>query len=234
MKELLTKEGADLNRPYEKCLSYGASALTDAELIAVIIRCGTRGQSATELAQKILRLPSGGSGLLGLCTLSAKDFMQLPGIGEVKAIQLMCVGELSRRIASLGARRGMQCSHPEDVARYYMEQLRHEEKEHVICMLLDTRLRFIGEEKIALGTVNQAACSVRDIFIAAVSRRAFAVLLVHNHPGGDPTPSADDIETTKKVEEAGRLLSIPLIDHIIIGDQSYVSFTESGLIQHGN
>ena len=234
MKELLTKEGADLTRPYEKCLMYGASALTDAELIAVIIRSGTKGVSAPELASRVLALSGNGIGILGLCRLSAADFMKLPGIGEVKAIQLLCIGELSRRIASRNTRAVMRCNDPQDVARYYMEQLRHEPKECIIVMMLDTKFRLIGEECISVGTANHAILSVREVFSAAVSRRACAILLIHNHPGGDPSPSEDDIDTTKRVLEAGKLLEIPLVDHIIIGDQSYVSFQESGLIPHGN
>ncbi len=234
MNQLLTKEDADLSRPYEKCLMFGAAALTDAELIAVVIRSGVKGKSATELAQKVLELPSSGSGLPGICHLSASDFMKIPGIGEVKAIQLMCVGELSKRIAQQRMRRRMQCTNPADVAEYYMEKLRHEEQECIICMMLDTRMRLIGEECITRGTVSQSLLSVRDVFLCAIRHRAVRVMLIHNHPSGDPTPSEEDIEVTRRIVTAGEILDIPLVDHLIIGDMRYVSFVESGLIQHGS
>lgn len=231
MKDLLTREGADLDRPYEKCLMYGASALTDAELIAVVLRSGTRGVSALELARKVLALTKDGSGLTAVCSLSAADYMTLPGIGEVKAIQLMCIGELSKRIATRRSRTLLKCTDPEAIAALYMEQLRFDPQEHLISVLLDTKMRMIGEERIAKGTANAAIISTRDIFLAALRHRAVALLLIHNHPSGDPSPSGQDIALTEKVRRAGELLDITLVDHIVIGDGSYVSFAENGLIE---
>ncbi len=227
---LLEKKGADLSRPYEKCLMYGASALTDAELIAVIIRSGTPGLDASGTAERILRLAGNGKGLTGLCRLSVSDYTSIPGIGEVKAIMLLCVGEISKRIATQTVRSGMRCTDPCDVAAYYMEQLRHDDQENIVCMMLDTKLRMIGEERISRGTATTTVVSPREVFMAALRHRAVAILLVHNHPSGDPAPSEADVEVTIQMKEAGELLGIRLVDHIVIGDRRYVSFRESGVL----
>ena len=230
MKSLLREESGGCDRPYERCLRFGAGALSDAELLAVIIRTGTKGMTAVELAEKILRLSKAESGLGGLSRLSVPELVALPGIGEVKAIQLLCIGELSKRIAVSGARKLLRAKNPETIASYYMEQLRCDDQENIICMMLDTKLHFIGEERITRGTVDASLLSTRDLFLAALRCRAVNIILIHNHPSGDPTPSRQDIVLTEKVSKAGELIDIKLIDHIVIGDRSYVSFAESGLI----
>ena len=217
----------DTQRPYEKCLRFGASSLTDAELLAVIIRTGTRGCDSVQLASKILSLSEGGIG--GLTCVTIPEMLQLDGIGEVKAIQISCIGELSRRIASAQARKRVRAADPATVADYYMEQLRHDEQENIICMMLDTRNHIIGEERIARGTVDTAVLSTRDLFLSAMRFRAVSIILIHNHPSGDPTPSDEDIELTERIASAGELLDIRLLDHVIIGDCCYVSFLESRL-----
>ncbi len=234
MKQRLTEKGADLSRPYEKCLMYGASALTDAELIAVILRCGTKGKDAVALADSILKLSPVRDGVGGLASLSSADYMEVEGIGEVKAIQLECVGELSKRISQATARKSVSLSEPETLANYFMESLRHENQENVLCVMLDAKLRIIGEERITRGSATMSVISPRDIFMAAIRHRAVSIALIHNHPSGDPTPSPADLEMTERVCEAGRLLEIRLIDHIIIGDMCYMSFLENGYIDAGS
>ncbi|HUM82523.1 MAG TPA: DNA repair protein RadC [Lachnospiraceae bacterium] len=233
MKELLTRENADFDRPYERCLLYGPAALTDAQLLAVIIKTGTKGYPAIRLAEKILDLSKEQKGLLGICHLTIPELMTIPGIGEVKAIQLKCVGELSKRLATYKARNVLSFSDPCSIAEYYMEQLRHDEKESLIAMMLDTKNHLIGEECVSKGTVNSTVLSSRELFLSAMRYRAVSIILVHNHPSGDPTPSHEDKCMTKKIYEAGELLEIHLLDHIVIGDRCYISFSESGLLHSG-
>lgn len=217
-------------RPYEKCLAYGAQALTDAELLAVIIRSGASGISAVHLAEQILKLNRQDSGLLGIHHLSMSELKELRGIGEVKAIQIKCIGELSKRIARTAARERLTFDEPASVADYYMEFLRHEEQEQMICMMLDTKNHLLGEEKLSKGTVNTSAISPRELFLAALSYRAVSILMVHNHPSGDATPSREDILLTQRVKRAGEMLGIYLLDHIVIGDCTYCSMKQEGLL----
>ncbi|MDD3338215.1 MAG: DNA repair protein RadC [Lachnospiraceae bacterium] len=221
IRELLPED-----RPYEKCLASGTESLTDTELLAVIIRTGTKGMSAVALADRILNLSCSNEGLLGICHLSRQELMELPGIGLVKAIQIKCIGELSKRIATKRARKALSFTQPLSIADYYMEQLRHEEQEQMICMMLDTKNHFIGDEIISRGTVNASLISPREIFLLALRYHAVHLILIHNHPSGDATPSEDDRILTRRICEAGDLLGISVLDHIIIGDHQYMSFRE--------
>lgn len=212
-------------RPCEKALKYGAGALSDAELLAVMLRCGTRHENALSLAGRIL-YGSSREGLLGLLHLSMEELMAIPGVGKVKALQIRCIFELSRRIAR--ARNPEKpCFHNAgSIAEYYMEELRHEEQEKVLLLMLDTRGRLLADKVISIGTVRAALISPREIFLTALSYRAVAVVLLHNHPSGDPTPSSEDILLTETVAESGEMLGIKLLDHIVIGDGRAVSIRE--------
>ena len=216
-------------RPYEKCVRLGAQSLTDAELLAVLLRTGTVGSPSVHMAEEILSLSKDRKGLLGLHTLSLAQLKSVKGIGTVKAIQIKCIGELSKRIAQTTARKGLQFTQPGTIAYYYMERLRHKEQEELICMMLDTKNHLLGEEMIFKGTVNGSFVSPREIFLTAMSYHAVGILLVHNHPSGDPTPSQADLDVTQRIAEAGELLGIPLLDHIIIGDCKYLSFRQQGI-----
>ncbi len=218
------------DRPYEKCLALGAEALTDSELLAVIIRCGVSGCTSLELARQILSSPLNSQGLLGIHHLSMKELMEIRGIGTVKAVQIKCIGELSKRMASLEARELLDFANPDTIADYYMELLRHEEQELMICMMLNTRNQLLGEEIISKGTVNSSIVSPRELLLAALRYHAVYLIMVHNHPSGDPTPSKEDVLLTRRVEEACKLVDIPLLDHIIIGDKRYLSFHKEGLL----
>lgn len=225
MKSLPVEE-----RPYEKCIANGPSSLTDAQLLSVIIRTGTQGVTSEELARQILHLSSRESGLTSICHLSLQELMKLPGIGQVKAVQILCIGELSKRIASTQAKKRILFDDPSTIAQYYMEQLRHEEQECMICMMLDTKNQLIGEKMISKGTVNASLVSPRDIFLSAMQYHAVHIILVHNHPSGNPTPSQADILLTERMKQAGALMDIDLLDHIIIGDCVYTSFCELDLL----
>lgn len=218
------------DRPYEKCLRMGPQALTDAELLAVLIRTGAAGISSVTLATKILNLSKDKEGLLGVHQLSVEELMKLKGVGRVKALQIKCVGELSKRIAQTSARRGLSFHTPQTIADYYMERLRHEEQEFMICMMLDTKNHLLGDEVISKGTVNASLVSPRELFLAAFRYHAVNIILVHNHPSGDSTPSKEDVLITKRIGEAGDLIGIHLLDHIIIGDCQYTSFCERDIL----
>lgn len=210
-------------RPYERCLESGPEVLSDLELLAVLLRSGTQGCSALELARKVLKLCPYEEGLGGLSRLTLPDLQQLPGIGPVKAVQICCAGELAKRIARKQHVRRPQFRDAFSIAEYYMENLRHCEQEHVFGMMLDTRNRLLGEEEISRGTVNQSLFSPRELFLKALSYHAVHVILIHNHPSGEAEPSREDLEITKKTFEAGELIGITLLDHIIVGDQCYTS-----------
>lgn len=216
-------------RPYEKFEEKGAAALTARELLAILLRSGTRRESALELAGRLLEECPGNS-LQGLCALSAEQLKSLPGIGRVKAIQLQCVCELSRRIAKEAAAPALRFTDPKAIADYYMEDFRHKGREELMLLLLNGKNRLIGDQVISRGTANGAFSTPREIFVEAMRRQAVYVILIHNHPSGDPTPSAEDILFTGQVFQTGEMIGIPLLDHIIIGDCCYVSFRERGIL----
>ncbi len=217
--------------PYERFLSLGAEALTEAELIAIILRTGTRSCPALELAQKVLSLGKGSEqGLNSLHHLSVKELMTIPGIGEVKAVKIKCLAELAIRMARQKASFSLRFDRPDTVADYYMERMRHLEKEIILLLLLDNKLNLIGEYMISQGTVRASLLSPREVFVEALRCRACYLMLLHNHPSGDPYPSREDINITQKIKEAGKLMDIPLVDHIILGDNHYMSLKEEDLL----
>lgn len=217
--------------PYEKFLKHGPEALNEAELLAIILRTGTPKCSALELAGKVLSLFQGREGgLNGLHHISLKELMDIPGIGEVKAVKLKCIAELSIRMAKERAAVSLSFRSPSTVAEYYMETMRHEEKEKVLLLLLDNKLQLIEEYVVSVGTVNASLLSSRDVFMKALRCGAANLMLLHNHPSGDPSPSKQDIFITKKIKEAGELMDIPLTDHIILGDGCYISLKEAALL----
>ena len=226
------KELPETLRPYEKCIRWGAEVLTDSELLAVILRCGTEGCNSLELGTSILELTetSAYPGLLGLLHLSVEDFMKIKGIGKVKAIQLKCIGELSKRMACAAARPALSFQNPQSIAKYYMELLRHEEQELLYAMFLDSRNHFLGDKLLSRGTVNATLITPREVFVEALKKHAVSLILIHNHPSGDPMPSPCDMEVTQRIQESGEMLGVHLLDHIIIGDQKFVSFREEKLL----
>lgn len=225
------KQLPEEQRPYEKCFTQGESALSDSELLAVILRSGTQGKNSLTLAQEILKVMEKSSypGLTGLLHISVQDLMKINGIGRVKAVQLKCIGELSKRIARNAARPQLVMNSPASIAAYYMEELRHEEQEVVICMMSDVKGHFLGDKILTRGTVTGSMVTPREIYMEALRRHAVSLILIHNHPSGDPTPSPDDVQITTRIYQAGELIGIHLLDHIVIGDQKYCSFREEGL-----
>lgn len=220
MKEMLAEE-----RPYEKCERFGAGSLTDIELLAVLLRTGTKGENSLELARRLL-YPGDGAARKGETHLqdwTKDDLLRIHGIGKVKAIQILCLCELSKRMSQLSAREELDFSKPGTIAEYYMEDMRHRKQEYMKLLMLNSKSRFIGETDVSKGTINMSVVSPRELFIEALQKNAVYIILLHNHPSGDPSPSRDDILVTRRVKEAGELIGIELLDHIIIGDNCYVS-----------
>ena len=219
------------NLPYEKFLSYGAETLTDSELLAIIIRTGTHEMNANALGEKVLEAAGRyGNGLFGLYHIPLQELMKLKGIGKVKAIKLKVLAELCVRMSQRKAKESLSFLQPESIAAYYMERLRYETVEHILLLLFDSGLHLIEEILISTGTVNASLLSPREVFIHVFRAHAVSLMLLHNHPGGNPMPSKNDIDITKRVSQIGRTIDVPLLDHIIIGDNSYFSFKEGGLI----
>lgn len=219
------------NLPYEKFISYGSKSLTDSELLAIMLRTGTRGMNARALGEKVLSETARyGNGLLGLYHIPLQELCRIDGIGKVKAIQLKTVAELSTRMAQAKAKSSLSFHSPASIADYYMERFRHESVEYIMLLLLDSGLHLIGERILSKGTVNASLASPREIFIHALQVQAAGIMLLHNHPGGNPVPSENDIRITRRVREIGVLTDIPLYDHIILGDNKYFSFSESNLM----
>jgi len=216
--------------PYDKYLRLGPEALTDVELLSIIIRNGTKTQDAISLASKILSMCDEDNRILGLQRLSYEELISINGIGKVKAMCLGCIVELSKRISMQGRKKELCLNKPETISAYYMEKFRHLERENVFVLLVDTKCNLIKEITLTIGTVNSSILSARDLFICALKNKASGVIILHNHPSGDPSPSKCDIQITSKIKKAGELIDIPLLDHIIIGDRDFYSFKNTGYI----
>lgn len=222
------KKLPESEKPYEKCFSRGAKELSDAELLAVILRTGTRELNSLQTAQQLL---CGGEGnLLNLVTMTQEEMQKIPGIGQIKAAQMKCVAELAIRIARTKRAVRLSLNQPESVAEYYMETLRHETKEKLVLAMFDAKCSLLGDEVISVGTVKHSLVSPREVFLKALQYKAVHIVMLHNHPSGDPAPSEADMLVTKRIAACGEMLDISLADHIIIGDNSYISFREKGLL----
>lgn len=217
--------------PYERFLRFGPENLTETELLAIIIRTGTKDCNALQLAEQVLSLSKyPKEGLLGLYDVSLKELQAIKGIGEVKAVKLKCLTELTMRMSAATAKKGDCFNSSGQVADYFMERLRHKKTECVILVCLDAKSQMLSEQKLSEGSVRMSLISPREIFLTALQYNAVNILLVHNHPSGDPTPSRADRELTANVKELGDKMDIPLLDHIIIGDKRYISFKEALLL----
>lgn len=217
-------------RPYERRMRHGAEQLSDRELLAVLLRTGAKGRTVLELAGELLKLSPEKEGFTGLRRRSLEELSAVRGIGKVKAVQLKCVLELARRMAREEAGQGIFFRTPAMIAEYYMEDLRHLEQEVLLLLMLNQKGRLLREKYMFKGTVNASMVSPREIFLEALSSRAVQIILLHNHPSGDASPSREDLNATRRVAEAGELLGISLADHIIIGGHTYVSFREKNYL----
>ena len=215
-------------RPYEKLEMYGTKSLTNAELLAIIIKSGTREETSINLAGRILNLNNKDKDDLSfLRDISIEEFMQIKGIGKVKAIQLKAICELSIRMSKPSNYKKIQIKEPKDVAKLLMNELRYEKREIAKVIILNNKNIILKILDISLGGSNFAVICPKDILSEAIKMEAPKIILVHNHPSGDPTPSKSDYNMTEKVNKAAELMGIQLLDHIVIGDMNYISiFTE--------
>ena len=234
MKNTECTKGMDTqhdDKPYERFIRYGPDTLTDAELLAIIIRTGTHEDDSTEISKKILALKKHPGGLLGLHYLTVQDLLEVRGIGMVKAVRIKCISELVKRMSKSKALQNLKMDKPSTVADYFMEELRHMQTECILLLMLDNKNRLLSSEIVSKGTVNTSLLSPREVMITALHNHAVSIILLHNHPSGDPSPSQQDVLVTLKVNEASQLIGIPLLDHIIIGDNRYISLKEQNLFQ---
>ncbi|CAM4488625.1 RadC family protein [Paenibacillus typhae] len=212
-------------RPRERMMHYGAESLSQAELLAILLRTGTRRESAIHIAQQLLR-HSGG--LRGLADLSIEELTNIKGIGPAKAVQLKAGIELGRRMANSRLTEPVIIRSPQDAAEILTEQLRYLQKEHFVCLFLNTKNHVIAQETLSMGSLNASIVHPREVFRAAMKCSSAAIICAHNHPSGDPAPSPEDISLTTRLVQAGEIVGIDVLDHLIIGDSRFVSLKEKG------
>lgn len=223
-RRLTIKELPEDERPRERLLARGPEALTDAELLAIIIRDGTPRESALDLARRLLHK----FGSLRNMRHRSLTEMRVPGIGPARAAQVLAALALASRIAENPLRRGGKFTSSREVFEHFHARLRFERRECFACLLLDIKNRILKEVEISTGGLSAALVNPRDVLKAAVAESAAGMIIVHNHPSGDPEPSADDIGVTRRIKEACDLTGIRLLDHLIIGEESYVSLADRG------
>lgn len=227
MEHLTLKElPADL-RPRERFLRFGPGALSDTEIAALILRTGTREETALDLGARVV---TAFGGLPGLARARIEEIMDLRGVGESKAIALKAAVELGARAVSLSGESKAEIRSAQDAARLLIPKLSHLDREHFVTVLLDTKSRVLDVVTVFVGTLDLVLFHPREVFKEALVRSCGGLLLSHNHPSGDPTPSPEDIEITHRAQEAGRVLGINVVDHVIIGDNRYVSLRQLGFL----
>jgi DNA repair protein RadC len=227
MESIRMKDVPEEERPRERMISLGAEHLSNVELVALLLRTGSAGESVITLAQRVLSYTGG---LKGLAKISLQELVDLKGIGMAKAVQLLAGVELGRRICrSLPDERPV-IRNPEDAAYLVMDELRYLQQEHFVCLFLNTKNQVIHKKCVFIGSLNSSVVHPREVFKEAIRHSAASIICVHNHPSGDPTPSREDIEVTERLVQAGYLIGIEVLDHLIIGDQTYFSMREKGII----
>ncbi len=214
-------------RPRERLMQDGASVLSDAELLGILIRTGSRQDTAVQLAERILVEING---LHELPRVTADEIKKVKGFGPAKAVTLLAAAELAKRLSNRFRVEAVTVSSPGDAAGLVMEEMRHYQKEHFRVVMLDTKNKVLGIEDISIGSLNTSLVHPREVFRPAIRKACASVILVHNHPSGDPTPSREDLDVTRRLCEAGKLMGIEILDHVVIGDGRYLSFREKGLL----
>lgn len=219
------KQLPETERPYEKLEQYGEKSLTNAELLAIIIKSGTKEETSVQLAQRILTLNENEdkNNLNFLRELTIEELTKLKGIGKVKAIQLKAVCELATRMNSIEYYKEIKVCKPQDIAEILIEKMRFEKQEILKVAMLDNKNKILKIKDVAKGGGNFVTATMKSILNEAVKIEAAKIILIHNHPSGDPTPSKADLEFTKNVEQASKILGIQLLDHIVIGKMKYTS-----------
>ena len=216
-------------RPREKLLQYGASALSDIELLAILLRTGTTSKSVLHLAEDVLAQYKD-KGLAAIMHISPQEIASIHGIGLAKAATVVAAVELGRRLSERAAQTLEKVEGPEDVARYVIPSLRFEQKEHFLAMFLDIRNRILTLSTISVGSLTSSIAHPREVFREAIRYSAASVILVHNHPSGDPAPSREDIQLTKQMMKAGEIMGIPVLDHVVVAGDNFVSLKEANCL----
>ena len=214
-------------RPREKLIRYGAETLSNNELLAIILRTWCKQEGIISLCSRII---SECGGLNGLLTASAEEFMKLKGVGNAKATQLLALIEISKRLRGFKSGEEYKITAPKDVAQYLMEDMRYLKKEYLKLIMLNTKNVIISIKDISIGNLNSSIVHPREVFYEAIKKCSASVVICHNHPSGDPTPSKEDINITTRLRECGKLLGIEVLDHIIIGNGTYISLKEKGML----
>ena len=222
---LLLRDVPSEERPRERMLQFGPQALSHAELIAILLRTGTHKESAVSLANRLLN--ESGS-LRRLVEMTTDELVKIRGIGTAKALQIQAGFELGKRLARSKLGQEVSIRSPKDAADYLMEDLRYLSKEQFVCLFLNTKNKVIGRETLSLGTLNASLVHPREVFRTAIQKNSASIICAHNHPSGDPAPSPEDVEITRRLKKAGEIIGIEVLDHIIIGDREYCSLKEHG------
>jgi len=224
---VLIKDFPKDERPRERLLKFGPGSLSNQDLLAILLRTGTKNESVLKVSNELLLKFDG---LRLLMNASVEEISNIKGIGEAKAVQLIAAFELGKRINRLQYDERFMIKSPDDCAEYMMDEMRFLEQEHFVCLYLNTKNQVIARETIFKGSLNASIVHPREVFKEAFRRSASSIICLHNHPSGDPTPSREDIEVTKRLVECGKIIGIELLDHIIIGEHKYVSLKEKGYV----
>ena len=217
------------NRPRERLEKQGPVSLSDAELLAIILQKGTKEENVIDMSNRLISK----YGVDKLSSCSLKELQEIKGIGKAKACQILALFEFNKR-HNLAKQKGKPIKSAGDVYAYCAPKFSGADKEEFRVLHLDTRNRIIKDEIISIGTLNRSLIHPREVFKSAIKESANSIILVHNHPSGDPEPSEEDKEITKKLFEAGELLNIKVLDHVIVGNGTYYSFNEKGFFKFSN
>ncbi|QXM07460.1 RadC family protein [Crassaminicella indica] len=219
---------AESERPREKLIRSGVKNLSNAELLAILIRTGTKEISAIDLSQRILSAREDGLRYLADCTI--EELSNLKGIGKTKACQIVAAVELGKRLSMSISKAKFSVQSPKDVANIFMEEMRYYKKEYFKSVLLNTKNEIISIEDVSIGSLNSSLVHPREVFVGPIRKSASSIILIHNHPSGNPKPSNEDIKITKRLMEVGKIIGIEVLDHIIIGDGKFISLKELSII----
>jgi DNA repair protein RadC len=214
-------------RPRERLIALGAETLPTSELLAIIIGSGNKEDSAIALAYQLLSLPGG---LSQLAQATVEEIQTIRGVGPAKACQVKASLELAKRLNALGGENKPVIRSPQDIAALVLEEMRTLDREHFKTLALNTKNQVLAVETVSIGSLNSSIVHPREVFKNPIKRSAAAIVLVHNHPSGDPTPSSEDLAVTKRLLEAGSILGIEVLDHLIIGNRRYISLKEKNLM----
>jgi DNA repair protein RadC len=224
---MMIKDVPKSERPRERMLREGPQSLSNQDLIALLLGSGTKSESVIQLSARVIQHFNG---LKMLKEASVKELMNIHGIGEAKAVQLRAALELGKRIQQFPAEDRYVVRSPEDVSLYMMDEMRHLQQEHFVCLYLNTKNQVIHKQTIFIGSLNASIVHPREVFKEAFRYSAASIVCLHNHPSGDPGPSREDIDVTKRLSECGKMLGIELLDHVIIGDNRFCSLKEKGYL----